>query len=164
MAEILVATEQLLIEQGTRGRIPAVILRVAGIYGPERGYWLKQFLNGDAKIEGTGERIINMVHQQDVAGTIICALERGRASEIYNVVDDEPVSQIEFFRWLAGILRRPLPPLAESSSNQPRKRAATNKRISNRKLKTELGYQFKFPTFREGCLDELTRMGIAPLT
>jgi nucleoside-diphosphate-sugar epimerase len=35
-------------------RFPAVILRVAGIYGPERGYWFKQYLKNEARIEGNG--------------------------------------------------------------------------------------------------------------
>ena len=159
-AKILLATEQALFEESKKAGIPASVLRVAGIYGPERGYWLKQFLNGEARIEGTGERILNMVHRRDVAGAIIRTLERGRAGEIYNVVDNEPVTQLEFFRWLAATLRRPLP-LAAEEVNPPRKRAMTNKKVSNEKLRTELGYQFEFPTFREGCLDELKRLGIS---
>jgi hypothetical protein len=35
----------------------------------------------------------------------------------------------------------------------------TNKRVSNRKLKMELGYKFKYPTFREGYRAELRRLG-----
>ena len=42
----------------------------------------------------------------------------------YNVVDNEPVTQIEFFRWLASILQKPMPPSAPADSN--RKRGVTN--------------------------------------
>jgi nucleoside-diphosphate-sugar epimerase len=159
--EILVATERVLFEQSGERGIPAASLRVAGIYGPERGHWLKQFLAGAASIEGTGERILNMVHRQDVVGAIVCALERGRAGEIYNVVDNEPVTQIEFFRWLAETVKRALPPVSAEASSLSRKRGLTNKRVSNQKLKTELGYRLEFPTFREGCLAELKRLGAA---
>ena len=31
-----------------------------------------------------------------------------------------------------------------------RKRGLSNKKVANRKLRLELGYQFKYPTFREG--------------
>jgi len=34
----------------------------------------------------------------------------------------------------------------------------TNKRVSNRKLKMELGYQFKYPTFRQGYTAEIQRL------
>ena len=39
-----------------------------------------------------------------------------------------------------------------------RKRGVTNKRISNRRLKMELGYQFKYPTFREGYTAEILQL------
>ena len=44
-AQVLVATEQLLTEAARNKKFPAVILRVAGIYGPDRGHWFKQYLN-----------------------------------------------------------------------------------------------------------------------
>jgi hypothetical protein len=47
-----------------------------------------------------------------------------------------------------------------------RKRGATNKKVSNRKLKMELGYQFKYPNFRKGYTAELIRLdraGLMPL-
>src|SRR5688572_24872083 len=59
-SRILVETENLLRVAAATRNFPAVILRVAGIYGPARGYWLKQFLNHEARIEGKGERHLNM--------------------------------------------------------------------------------------------------------
>jgi nucleoside-diphosphate-sugar epimerase len=84
-----------------------------------------------------------------VAGAIFAALENGRPAEIYNAVDDEPVSQFDFFRWLSGTLGKELPPFVDTAAAE-RKRGGTNKRVSNGKLRDELGYQFKYPTFREG--------------
>jgi nucleoside-diphosphate-sugar epimerase len=148
-ARVLLETEKILM-QAAKQNIPTVILRVAGIYGPGRGYWFKQFLQGEAKIEGDGKRFLNMVHRDDVAGAIIAALEKGRPGETYNVVDDEPVTQLHLYRWLAETSGRDIPPFAELERQGNRKRGWTNKRISNRKLKSESGYQFKYPTFREG--------------
>jgi len=34
----------------------------------------------------------------------------------------------------------------------------TNKKVSNRRLRMELGYQFKYRTFREGYTAELLRL------
>ena len=53
-ARILVETERILRESARLSNFPAVILRVAGIYGPGRGYWFKQYLKGAAVIEGKG--------------------------------------------------------------------------------------------------------------
>jgi nucleoside-diphosphate-sugar epimerase len=156
-AKILLQTESLLLDSARARQFPAVILRVAGIYGPDRGHWFKLFLRGGAAIEGDGGRALNMAHREDVAGAILAALEHGIAGEIYNVVDDEPASQYLFFQWLSRTLDRPMPP---KGGNEPkkRKRGSSNKRVSNRKLKKELGYRFRFPTFREGYGAEIRRL------
>jgi nucleoside-diphosphate-sugar epimerase len=157
-SKILLETEKLLIAAALRKKIPAMILRVAGIYGPDRGYAFKQFLKNEARIEGDGARFLNMIHRDDVIGCIIATLKNGRAGEIYNAVDDEPVTQINFFQWLAGSIGKYPPPSEPESSGENRKRGATNKRVSNRKLKMELGYQFKYPNFRKGYSAELLRL------
>ena len=148
-AKVLIETENTLLAAAREQNFAAIILRISGIYGPGRGYWLKQFKNGEARLEGDGERILNMIHRDDVAGAIIAALEKGKTGEIYNVTDDEPVTQIELFKWLSKRLSKPLPPAADGPA-ATRKRAATSKKVSNIRLKTELGYTLKYPTFRQG--------------
>jgi nucleoside-diphosphate-sugar epimerase len=148
-ANILIATEKVLLDAVERG-FPAVILRLAGIYGPGRGYWFRQFLSGEARIEGDGARILNMVHRDDVVGAICAALKDGQAGEIYNVVDDEPVTQLAFLQWLSMRLGRALPPSATDEPKAPGKRQATNKAVSNLKLKRALNYRFRYPTYRDG--------------
>jgi nucleoside-diphosphate-sugar epimerase len=158
-AQVLVETERLLLEPAQEKRFPAVILRVAGIYGPDRGHWFRQYLKNEARLEGKGERILNMIHRDDVVGCIIAALKSGRPGEVYNVVDEEPVSQFHFFEWLAGTLGKWLPPsVPEEDADVVRKRGVTSKKVSNRRLKMELGYQFKYPTFRQGYTAELLRL------
>lgn len=157
-AQVLVETEKVLLEAAQSKKFSSVILRVAGIYGPGRGHWFKQFLIDEARIEGKGERMLNMIHLEDVVGVVIAALKNGRTGEIYNAVDDEPVSQLKFFEWLGGALDKPLPASAPEDAEDNRKRGVTNKKVSNRRLKMELGYQFKYPTFRQGYTAELIRL------
>lgn len=176
--QILVATENLLLatamsggasvpasqgDEGSRGRsphpFPVVILRLAGIYGPGRGHWFKQFLRGEARLEGDGSRFLNMIHRDDVVGAIIAALQGGApVPSVFNVVDDEPVMQRDFFAWLAGQLGKPMPPSVSADAEANRKRGVTNKRVSNQRLKKMLGYQFKYPTFRQGYAAEIEQM------
>ncbi|MSU58727.1 MAG: SDR family oxidoreductase [Pedosphaera sp.] len=157
-AKVLVETEKVLLTAALEKNFPAVILRVAGIYGPDRGHWFKQFLADEARIEGKGDRFLNMIHRDDLVGVIIAALKSGRAGEIYNAVDDEPVSHFKFFEWLAASLDKPMPPVTPEDAEVDRKRGVTNKKVSNRRLKMELGYQFKHPTFRQGYTAELIRL------
>jgi nucleoside-diphosphate-sugar epimerase len=157
-SKILVEAEKVLLTAVLERKFPALILRVAGIYGPDRGHWFKQFMQDTAHLEGDGVRCLNMIHRDDLVGCIIAALKSGRAGEIYNVADDEPVSQLHFFQWLAQAVDKPLPPSEPENPDAVRRRGVTNKRVSNRKLKMELGHQFKYPTFRQGYSAELLRL------
>ncbi len=155
---ILLETERLLLDAARQRAFPAVILRVAGIYGPGRGHYLQQLLNNEARIEGTGERYLNMIHRDDVVGVMLAALRNGQSGEIYNAVDDEPVTQVALFRWLAEALGRLPLPATPVNAAAARKRGLTSKRVSNAKLKSELGYRFQYPTFREGFFTEMQRL------
>jgi nucleoside-diphosphate-sugar epimerase len=159
--KVLVETEKLLLAAVAECQFPAVILRVAGIYGPARGHAFKQFLRGEARIEGEGARFLNMIHRDDVVGCIIAALKIGKPGEIYNAVDDTPVSQLDFLKWLAVELKKPLAAGISVDAEGLRKRGVTNKRASNEKLKAELKYQFQFPDFRAGYAAEIARLKTA---
>jgi nucleoside-diphosphate-sugar epimerase len=157
-ARVLVETEKLLLTAHAAQRLPAVILRVAGIYGPGRGYAFKQFLKNEARLEGDGSRVMNMIHRDDLIGCLIAALKSGRAGEIYNAVDDEPVTQAHFLQWLAATLGKYPPPSVPEDPEASRKRGVTNKRVSNRKLKMEIGWPFLYPNFRMGYSAEILRL------
>jgi len=157
-AKVLLETEKNLLAVAQEKKFPAVILRVAGIYGPDRGHGFKQFLKNEARIEGDGSRFMNMIHRDDLISCIIGSLKSGRAGEIYNAVDDEPVSQANFFQWLAGTVGKYPPPSEPENTAENRKRGVTNKRVSNRRLKMELGCQFKYPNFRKGYSAEILRL------
>jgi nucleoside-diphosphate-sugar epimerase len=156
-SKVLVETERLLLAEAKDNRFPAVILRLAGIYGPGRGYWLRQFLRGEAEIKGKHDCFLNMVHRDDVVGAVIAALKNPNARNIYNVVDNEPVSQLRVFQWLANRLNKPMPQVVPERSSNSGPRGVTNKRVSNCRLREELGYAFRYPTFREGYEAELAR-------
>ena len=163
-SKVLVETEKMLLaDSGSRGRsphqfFPVVVLRVAGIYGPGRGHWFKQFLRGEARIEGDGSRWLNMIHRDDLIGVISAALRDAKPGEIFNATDHEPVSQLNFFKWLAAELNRPMPTSVPAEVEAWRKRGVTNKRVSNAKLLAELKYAFQHPDFRAGYAAEIARL------
>jgi len=126
---ILLETEQLVLAQG------GVVARLAGIYGPGRSALLEN------------DRFINQVHRDDIATALFLLLDRpSPAREIYNVVDDQPILQSECYRWLAAKLNRPIPPMGRSTAAP--KRGASNKRVSNARLR-HLGWIPRYPTFAE---------------
>jgi nucleoside-diphosphate-sugar epimerase len=155
-ANELVQAEEVLLSAFGKSKFPAVILRLSGIYGPGRGYWLKQFLQDEARLDGDGSRYLNMIHLQDAVGAIIAALENAAPGSVINASDDEPVRQEDLFLWLSTKLKKPMPPARPEAAT--RRRAVTNKRISNERLRMQLGYQLKYPSFREGFAVELARI------
>jgi nucleoside-diphosphate-sugar epimerase len=151
-SQILLETERELLTAHRSSGFPAIILRASGIYGPGRGHLFKQFVRGEATLREDGSHWINMIHVEDLAAAIAHLIDHGQPGEIYNATDDEPVTQREFLHWLSERLHRPVPPHAPADPN--RKRGLTNKRVSNSKLKST-GFQFTYPTFREGYAPEL---------
>jgi nucleoside-diphosphate-sugar epimerase len=142
--KILRETEELVLaRQGT-------VLRLAGIYGPGRCVPLEKLLSGEAVVEGDGERIMNSIHRDDAVSALYLAAAN-RCQGIFNVADNTPVTQLEWFQWVCARLSRPLPPSAPRNLN--RKRAWTSKRVSNAKLRS-MGWSPVYPSFREG-LEEL---------
>ncbi len=125
----------------------ATVARSSGIYGPNRAMLWEKFRRGEAVIEGDGSRWINQIHQLDLVLALAWLAENGSAGEIYNVADDTPVTQRDYYAWCAEILQQPLPPFGPV--NTQRKRGLTNKRVSNAKLRAA-GWAPIYPSFREG--------------
>jgi nucleoside-diphosphate-sugar epimerase len=123
-----------------------VVARLAGLYGPGRCAPLQKLLEGRATIEEDGTRRMNMLHQADAAGAL-GFLAKKELSGVYNVVDNEPATEIDWYQYVCHRLNKPLPPFGPRDLN--RKRGWTNKRVSNRKLRS-LGWDPVFPTFKEG--------------
>ncbi|CAN5447328.1 SDR family oxidoreductase [soil metagenome] len=143
--KILRETEEFVRQNG------GLVARLAGIYGPGRSALLRKFLAGEARIDDQGERYLNHAHRDDIAAAlwhlITLPAEAWATAAIVNVADDQPMTQREAYAWLATRLDRPLPPVAAQPGK--RKRGASNKRVSNGKLR-ELGWKAKYPTLSIG--------------
>ncbi|MBV8098308.1 MAG: NAD-dependent epimerase/dehydratase family protein [Verrucomicrobia bacterium] len=138
--KILRETEELVLAHN------GTVLRLAGIYGPGRCVPLEKLFSGEAVIEGDGERIINSIHRDDAVSALYLAASN-RCQGIFNVADNAPVTQLEWFQWVCARLGRPLPPFSPRDLN--RKRAWTSKRVGNAKLRS-LGWSPAYPSFRDG--------------
>lgn len=117
--------------------------RLAGLYGPNRSVVLRKFLANEAVIEEDGRRTLNQIHVRDAARACLF-LAKGKHFGIYNVADDEPMSQLGCYQGLAEHFNKPLPPTGERMLS--RKRAWTHKSVQNTKLR-DLGWTPKFPSF-----------------
>jgi nucleoside-diphosphate-sugar epimerase len=128
-----------------------LVARLAGVYGPGRSALLRKLLAGEARIEDDGGRILNQVHRDDIA-TALLLLAASPDERIFNVTDNEPITQRTAYEWLAKRLGRPIPQTIEEPP--PRKRGASNKRVSNRRLR-ELGWSPRYPNFQSGMSESV---------
>ena len=138
--------------------LPAVALRLGGLYGPGRTRLVENVRDGRASIRPGPPRWTNRIHRDDAAGALRHLLERALRGEeiapLYLGVDDEPADEAEVLHWLADRLGAPPPRLAKHA---PAPQAAggrgdSNRRCRNARLRAA-GYRFRFPTFREGYAD-----------
>jgi nucleoside-diphosphate-sugar epimerase len=136
---ILRETENFVIAHG------GCVARLAGIYGPGRSVLLRKFFSGEAVIEGDGSRVVNQVHRDDIAAALAHLLGNS-ARGIFNVSDDEPMTQRAVYEWLAQHFAKPLPPTGPIDPN--RKRGWTSKRVNNAKLRAR-GWAPRYPSFRD---------------
>jgi nucleoside-diphosphate-sugar epimerase len=144
-SRILRRTEDLVLAAG------GTVARLAGLYGPGRCAPLQKLLEGRAIIGGDGARTINALHQLDAAGALQFLAET-ESIGLFNVVDNHPVAEIEWFRYVCRRLNKPLPP--DGPPDLSRKRGWTNKRVSNQKLRS-LHWNPIYPTFKEGLAETL---------
>lgn len=128
------------------------VFRLAGIYGPGQNA-LVNLREGTARRIVKPGQVFNRIHVEDIAGVLMASLDAPRAGRVYNVTDDEPAPPQDVVAYAATLLGVPVPPDLpfETAELSPMARSfySENKRVANRRLKDELGYTFRYPTYRE---------------
>lgn len=111
----------------------AVIIRLAGLYGPGRHVldWIRK-----GKIQNT-KKWVNLLHVEDAAGICLQALERASDGRTYLASDGHPRTWDEICTMASSKWRVPIP----ASISPPHE----GKQVSIHKLRTELQYTFRFP-------------------
>lgn len=96
----------------------------------------------------------NFIYLEDAAAATVAALEKGRAGQAYNVVDDEPVRWGDYLDTMAAAFGARRPWRVPSWMLRPipylHAMMTTSMRVSNAKAKGELGWAPAVPTYREG--------------
>ncbi|MBP6603787.1 MAG: NAD-dependent epimerase/dehydratase family protein [Verrucomicrobiales bacterium] len=132
-----------------------IALRLAGIYGPGRSIHLKKLFENTATIEaGEVSRFLNQIHRDDAARAIAHLILQGVTDHrggLLNVVDDTPLTQRQCYEALCSRFQLPMPP--ESPPEKNRKRAWTNKIVSNEALRAT-GWAPLYPSFLDAVLND----------
>lgn len=140
---------------GAEKKVPVVILRVAGIYGPGR-VPLQRITAREPLLNENEAGYTNRIHADDLAEVCLKALEVGENDDIFNVSDGEVSKMTDYFNAITDLMN--LPRLPQVSLEEARKVMSPlmltymteSRKISNQKMLDKLAITLKYPTLREG--------------
>ena len=131
------------------------ILRAPGIYANDR-MPAERVRKGLPALLPEDDIYTNHIHAEDLAGLCVLAAFRGRNNRIYNAVDDSGLKMGDWFDVVADHLALPRPPrlpkaeVMAAVTPAMRTFLSESRRLTNWRLKQELGYRLKYQTVREG--------------
>jgi nucleoside-diphosphate-sugar epimerase len=147
-----VAAEAALVASG----VPLVIVRPAGIYGPDRGP-IARLRAGHYRVVGDGATAVSRIHVDDLAALVVAAATAAAPAPSYNAADDDPASSAALADAAAAALGLPTPPRVPLSAVDPETvgMLTADRRIANQRAKRDLGWAPRYPSWRTALAEEL---------
>lgn len=145
---------------GRKRRVAVSILRAPGIYAGDR-LPLARLERGLPLLQESDDIYTNHIHADDLAAIAQMALARGRAGRIYNASDDSALKMGEYFDLIADRFGLPRAPRLPRTEVERRLSPAMlsfmgeSRRLSNRRIKRELGVKLKYPEVASALADLL---------
>lgn len=131
-------------------RLPATIVRLAGIYGPGRLIGRKQQLQEQQPISGNPQAWLNLIHVEDIVQSLFALAESPVETPRFLLSDEQPIRRIDFYTELARLLETAPPLMPDSPSDD------LGKRCDSSLIRQMLGIKLKYPTIYEGLPASLT--------
>lgn len=132
---------------------PGCIFRLPGIYGPGRSLLEKAREPGQISWIKPGQ-VFSRIHVADLAEALALSIAASVPGSVYNVCDDAPCAPEVVQRFASALLGLPAPqemPFdASRLSPQALRFWAESKRVSNARIKAQLGWRPRFPSYQEG--------------
>ncbi len=160
-----VDAENYLLDWVSSNSVDYVILRVAGIYGPDR-IPVEKIRRKKPVLLMNEAPFSNRIHVDDLAEICVQAGRQDVQNTIYNVSDGNPGIATEFYYILAdmlGIGRPPAISLDEARRTMSAMRLSfleESRRVDSSKMKRELQVQLNYPDVQSGLLASLQSMGV----
>jgi nucleoside-diphosphate-sugar epimerase len=146
----------------TERRVRRVVLRVPGIYGPDR-LPLERLRHFEPVVREREAGINNRIHVDDLVEACACAITNPEARGVYNVTDGRPLSSTTFINMVAKVAGLPVPPQVSMEEAQltfsPERLSFLNesRRVSNERMLKHLGVVLKYDDVEAGIRASLPR-------
>jgi len=142
------AAERLL--SASRFANQAVILRLAGLYGPGRIPRAADLI-AERPINAPAQGWLNLIHVDDAARIVQLAERLASPPRNYVVSDGAPVIRAEYYAELARLLKAPPPQFVEPDfGSHSALRATSDKRVNPRRMFEELRPTLRYASYKEG--------------
>lgn len=157
-AQRRVDAERALLAWGAGNGVNVSVLRVPGIYAADR-LPTERLRRGTPALRDEDDVFTNHIHADDLAAVCVAALERATAGGIYNASDDSELKMAAYFDLVAERAGLPPPPRISRAEAQQKLNPALlsfmgeSRRLSNEKMKKELGVVLRYPTVFDGVPD-----------
>ena len=143
---------------GRSASVSAQILRIPGIYAPDRegGTPRERLHRGTPVLRAQDDVYTNHIHSDDLARACIAALWKGKPQRVYNVSDDSELKMGDYFDLAADLYQLPRPPRVARDSAQEHLPVmllsfmSESRRMVNQRMKQELGLRLRYPTVLDG--------------
>jgi nucleoside-diphosphate-sugar epimerase len=136
-------------------RVRRVVLRVPGIYGPER-LPLERLRHYEPVVREREAGINNRIHVDDLVEACARAIANPEARGVYNVTDGQPFASTTFMNLVAKVAGLPPPPQISMEEAQltfsPERLSFLNesRRVSNERMLKHLGVVLKYADVEAG--------------
>jgi nucleoside-diphosphate-sugar epimerase len=156
--DAIVTAERVVREHTERGEIEGACVRFGFFHGRHADSTRQMFTlvrKRSLPVVGNGDTVRSWIELEDAARAVADALERAPAGSAYNVVDDEPVTMRTYIDEIVRLTgskpprRMPYWLVNLGASYVAPAFGGGSLPISNAKLKQELGWTPRFPTFRD---------------
>ncbi len=139
----------------------ALVLRLAGIYGPGRVPMLET-LRRHEPIAADPQSVLNLIHVEDAVEVIVQADRHPASPATYLVSDGHPVRRGDYYSYLAELAGLPSPVYVQPDPHAAAtERGLGHKRVSNRRMCEEIGVRLAFPSYHVGLAAILAANGTA---
>ncbi|SFB79885.1 Nucleoside-diphosphate-sugar epimerase [Polaromonas sp. OV174] len=145
---------------GRASGTPVHILRIPGIYAPDRegGTPRGRLLKGTPVLRREDDVYTSHIHADDLARACLAALWRGKPQRVTHACDDTELLMGDYFDLAADLYQLPRPPrLARDSAKEQLPLMllsfmSESRRLDNWRLKNELRMVLRYPTVAQGLV------------
>ncbi|KAJ8762138.1 hypothetical protein K2173_007288 [Erythroxylum novogranatense] len=148
--------------------ISTQVLRLGGIYGPGRSAVdtiIKRKPWSKGQKLRTSRQYTSRIHVEDICQALRASIQIPGSGRTYNIVDDDPAPREEVFAFAEELIQKKWPGMGKhgtscqvSEYSTEKFNSSGEKRVSNARMKRDLGVKLLYPSYRSGLQSIIDQM------